>query len=110
MINQNSTLYSSYLDVLINRCFKIIPLFEESNQWLPQYIGSLIYELKGLENVIEGLEDSARFVSLLATLESIYDEALFDDNSYESIRREVFKCIDIIKKLKLKRCDINESI
>lgn len=90
-----------YLDSLINRAFKILPLYEESNEGLFVYIQSLIYEVYGIRYVIKELGASSDYVMLLAILESLSDDAIMiDDRKKEIVKREVFKCIDLIKKIK----------
>ncbi|OAO82584.1 hypothetical protein TAF16_0204 [Anoxybacillus flavithermus] len=52
--------------------------------------------------VVEGFEDNSMFLSLIATLESLLDESLVAEYNIPLIRREVFKCLSIIKKMQQK--------
>ncbi|ARF70770.1 hypothetical protein B7C51_25200 (plasmid) [Paenibacillus larvae subsp. pulvifaciens] len=90
---------SLYLKSLIDRVYKILPLYEEQNEGLFTYIQSLIYELNGFKWIREsGIV--AEYYSLLATLESLSDDAIcFSKENECVIKREVFKCITIIKKI-----------
>lgn len=87
-----------YFDSLINSIFKILPLYEENNVGIKTYVESLLFELKGLENVID-MEDSSEYLSLLSTLDSIKNEVEREDSEKKVIKREVFKCISIVKNL-----------
>lgn len=102
MIRQDNPIIFSYLETLKNRLFKIIPLFEENNEGIYKYIDSLLFELYGMIYVVEGFEDNSMFLSLIATLESLLDESLVAEYNIPLIRREVFKCLSIIKKIQQK--------
>lgn len=95
MINDKNRL-SVYLDILINSVFKILPLYEEKNVGIKTYVESLLFELYGLDKVIN-IENSYEYISLLSTLESIKKEVDNPDSDKKVIKREVFKCISIIK-------------
>lgn len=87
--------FLNYLNFLINRVYKILPISEEEPATLKSYLNSLILELIGSKDLILKLKKDASFLSLIATLQSL------SENQYPHsvIRSEVFKCIDIIKKL-----------
>ncbi len=99
MVDTNSKLFVVYKKSLVDRTYKILPLYEESNEGLFANIQSLVYELHGLLNVIESLNENANFLSLIATLESLSDDSLFFYLDKDIVKREVFKCIDLIKKM-----------
>jgi hypothetical protein len=98
-ITENSTLFVTYKKGLIDRVYKILPLYEESNEGLFANIQSLIYELHGLLRVVDSLNHNYNYLSLIATLESLSDDSLFFEIEKEFVKREVFKCIDLIKKM-----------
>lgn len=85
-----------YLDALINSVFKILPLYEERNDGIQTYIESLLFELYGLDKVFD-IKDSYEYVSVLSILESIKEEVAKENSKKRVIKREVFKCINIIK-------------
>lgn len=85
-----------YLDTLINSVFKILPLYEERNDGIQTYIESLLFELYGLDKVFD-IKDSYEYVSVLSILESIKEEVAKENSKKRVIKREVFKCINIIK-------------
>lgn len=95
MINNKDRLLV-YLDALINSVFKILPLYEEKNVGIETYVESLLFELYGLDKVIK-IENSYEYISLLSTLESIKKNVTNQDSEKKVIKREVFKCISIIK-------------
>lgn len=97
MIRDNKQLIS-YLNKLVDKVFKPLPLFEEKNEGLNTYVDSLLFELYGLQEVIS-LDNSGDYISLLSTLESI--KMGLDEKSIKKqvLRRELFKCIDIIKNM-----------
>jgi len=91
-----------YMNKLVNRVYKILPLYEklEERRGLFKYIQSLLFEFDGLPDFMSDFKNSSEFIVLYATLESLSDEALFDDDNKEVVKREVFKCIRLIEKLK----------
>ncbi|MGD7047082.1 hypothetical protein FZC83_02365 [Rossellomorea marisflavi] len=101
-ISKESSLYLNYLTVLKNRVFKILPLAEENNEGLPKYLDSLLFELYGLQYVIDGVKDSHNYISLMSTLEAVQLEIIEPDIALEFLRSEILKSLNIIDKL-LKR-------
>lgn len=97
MIKNNEKLVI-YLNSVVNSVFKILPLYEEQNVGVEIYVESLLFELYGLEESIE-IEHSYEYISLLSTLESVKKEVAKDDSKKSIIKREVFKCINIIKNM-----------
>ncbi len=80
------------LDRYTNRIFQIIPMNENDDErkTLPIYVSSLIRELTGVSNII--FEEY--FLSIVGTLKGLeYD-------NHDTLKSDVFKLLDIIKKLK----------
>jgi hypothetical protein len=98
-ISRDSTLFNSYLEVSKNRIFKILPLLEESNDGINHYVESLLFELYGLQNVINGVKESHNYLALLCGLESILNEISVKEKDFKFIRSEIFKLIGLIKKI-----------
>lgn len=90
-----------YFDSLINSIFKILPLYEEENVGVEVYVESLLFELYGLDAVID-MEKSYEYTSLLSTLESLKEEVVKEDSEQKVIKREVFKCISVVKNMIVK--------
>lgn len=99
-ITEKSDIFKNYLKLLTDKIYKILPLFEEENEGLFSYVQSLIYELNGTLWAIEELQKNAEYISLIATLESLSNDSIAFDNDHYIIKREVFKCIDIVKKMR----------
>jgi len=97
MINNNEKLVV-YLSTVVNSVFKILPMFEERNIGVQKYLDSLLFELYGLEEAVS-MEHSYEYISLLSTLESVKKEVAKPDSKKTVIKREVFKCINIIKNM-----------
>jgi flagellin-specific chaperone FliS len=72
---------------------------EKNFDTLQVYLESLQVELIGSQNLIKVLRNDVDFISLLSILEYFINNK---DISNVIYKREVFKCINIIKKLKSK--------
>lgn len=85
-----------YLDSnIVDGIYKILStIWRKNNVGLEKYISSLLIELYGFDNVFK--TDEIGYVSLLATLEGIKIEACKKDNK-RTVKREVFKCMEIVK-------------
>lgn len=97
MVKSNEKLVV-YLNTVVNSVFKVLPLYEEQNVGVQTYIESLLFELYGLEESVL-IEHSYEYISLLSTLESVKKEVAKQDSKKPVIKREVFKCINIIKNM-----------
>ncbi len=103
---KNKSRLPIYFDSLINSVFKILPLYEEENIGVETYIESLLFELYGLEKVID-IRDSHEYISLLSTLESVKEEVVKSGSEKRVIKREIFKCIGIVKSVMVKLEKVN---
>lgn len=95
----HNEVYKIYIKTLISKTYKILPLYEEKNDGLPRYVASLILEIEGALYYVEDTSDQQEVVSIIATLESVYDISLFEDVLVEDMKSEVFKCLSIVKRL-----------
>lgn len=86
-----------YVAKLKNSIFKILPLAEEKNDGLLQYIDSLIYEIYGLQYLVEKDKQDI-LMRIVSILEHFYDDFIQPEYDINVIRREVFHCLDLIKK------------
>lgn len=84
----------SYLNRLVSKIFKILPLKEEKCETLDAYIESLLTELIGNVDVLKGTKYDGDILSLVGTLSSLVSE-----DELSVYRQRVFKCIDIVKKI-----------
>ena len=87
-----------YLNSIVNSVFKILPLYEEDNYGIKTYLESLLLELYNLEKAIK-IEHSYEYISLLATLEAVKSEIFKEESKKPVVKREIFKCINIIKNM-----------
>jgi hypothetical protein len=95
---ENNNMLSVYLNSVVNSVFKILPLYEEENYGIKTYLESLLLELYNLEKAIK-IEHSYEYISLLATLEAVKSEIFKEDSKKPVVKREIFKCINIIKNM-----------
>ena len=87
--------YRNYLIDLKNRVFKILPLYEEENECVTEYIDSVCFELYGLRKLIGDLPHGLWYVKSLATLEQLKVELLsFGQN--KKVKKEIFKVLKTI--------------
>jgi len=94
----NSEKLVVYLNSVVNSVFKILPLYEEQNVGVEKYVESLLFELDGLQDVI-AINHSAEYISLMSNLASVKKEVAKSDSKKSVVKREVFKCINIIKNM-----------
>ncbi len=101
---------ANYFNSLLGRVFKILPLYEnlESRKYLFKYIQSLLYEFEGLPDYMNNIKASTDFIIIYSTLEEISNESLFDDDNSDFIKSEIFKCINLIKRILKNVGDCNE--
>jgi len=85
----------NYFNFLVNRIFKILPISEQEPDTLREYLESLLLELSGSKELISELRNDGSFISLLATLQYFIN----NDCTHKVYKREVFRCIDILKKI-----------
>ncbi|MDF2588221.1 MAG: hypothetical protein K0S41_2062 [Anaerocolumna sp.] len=90
--------FCRYFDFLIDKTYKILPLKEENSSTLKSYLESYQRELIGNKELINLLKNEPQFISVLNTMQYLIDE----EYSTSVCRKEVFKCIRILK-------DINEK-
>lgn len=89
---------ANYLNFLIGRVFKILPIFENEPDTLTDYLESLLIELTGAKSIVNKLKHDVLFLSLLSILQYISENKC----DHKVLKREIFKCIGIVEKLKEK--------
>lgn len=87
-------LLSAYKEKLTGRVFKILPMKEENSSTWEVYIESLLHELIGNKELVKELKENAEFLSMLGVL-----EGLINEEDIKVIRREIFNCLNLIKKI-----------
>lgn len=91
----NNNLYINYLNSLISKVYKILPMKEEQNTTTEAYISSLIFELHGFENLLNEYHNDARILTIICILESLKEPNI----SHGVYKSEVFKCISLIEQI-----------
>ena len=89
----------NYLQSLIGRYYKILPLWESGEQSLGIYMQSLRDELIGCKEFVVAIQSDAMFLSLISILQCLIDNPTF---SPHRVKREVFQAISLCNKLKAK--------
>lgn len=86
----------TYLQALIGRIFKILPIYEENPDNSRSYTKLLHCELIGVTNVFYELKDKMDFIDAMSIV-----SFLANDDSYDlpTLRQLVFTAIDCVKKL-----------
>lgn len=87
-----------YLKALIGQFYKILPIKESGEPSLNKYMQSLQREMLGCQNLIIALNNDELFLSLLAVLQYLIE----NDCDTSTVKCEVFKAINICKKLQKK--------
>ncbi len=88
----------NYLEGLVAQFFKILPLKENGEASLNEYMKSLKAELMGCGYLYSNLNYDSMFTSLLGILTFLIE----NECTVREVKREVFKAISICKKLKAK--------
>lgn len=86
-------LHINYMDNLINRVFKILPLKEENSDTVEAYITNLLYELTGNKELIIYLNNDSRYEAILSNLQKL----LSQDTNYRAL---VFNTITLITQIR----------
>lgn len=91
-----------YMRGLVDRFFKILPLWEDNEESLSEYLDSLLLELEGFNGLMYALHDDRDFVTLLAILRYFID---YPETNTHTVKREVFRAISICNKLRARYCE-----
>lgn len=89
---------SKYLNSLIGQFYKILPIKESGEPSLRKYMDSLQREMIGCKDLITALHNDELYLSLLAILQYLIE----NDCDTAVVKTEVFKSINICKKLQKK--------
>lgn len=89
--------YRNYLIQLKDRVWKILPMYEEENETIAEYIESVNFELQGLRGLIGELPHGIWYVKSLATLNQLKVETAEKDRQ-KKVKKEIFKVLNTIDK------------
>ena len=88
-----------FLGDLIGEIYKVLPLKEEKNAFLVDYIDSLLIQLKGATITYPELSSNSKYTSVINSIQYFHD----NDFTERQCKREVFRCINIIQKI---QCEV----
>ena len=91
----------NYFHTLINKFFKILPLYEDKEETLCEYMRNLQIELIGCKSFITELEHDARYISMLSVLEQLiglHSHCGFTIE-HRKIKKSVFQAISFCEEL-----------
>lgn len=94
--------YNQYIDDLINKVFKILPIFEEcvqkstNNKFVPylSYLDKIVTIMTGAEAIFQKKD----FIILVSLFKGMQKRT---DLTKTQIKSLVFHCIDILEKMKV---------
>lgn len=85
-----------YLQNLIDKVFKILPMKEEQCSTLPSYLRSLESELVGCYKLWDELADEPQFLALI----NVVNYLAVEEYDVAVCKREVFKAIHLVESVK----------
>lgn len=97
MIVIDDKIIKKQLQKIVDKIFKILPLYEEKNSTVDSYIESLILEITGFTSKY-GNVGVSDYMSVISTLEGLRG-IIEDKGKQPTVKREVFKCIETINKI-----------
>lgn len=96
----SSRMASNYINALVNKFYKILPIKETNEDTLKPYLESLLREMLGLGELMAFFHDDDRYLTLLCIVRYFIDH----EADIGTVRTEVFRAIGILKKLQKKYC------
>jgi len=84
-----------FLNNITNKIFKILPLKEENNVGFEDYVDSVLIQLVGAKSVFLELENNQNYITIINIVSYIKNNSC----SNKQCKREIFKCLNIIKKM-----------
>ena len=88
-------LHINYLKTLISKIFKILPMKEQNTETVNVHIDSLLSELVGYTSLFTFVNNDARLVTVMSTLQSLKE----CDLQHSVYKREIFKCIKCVEQI-----------
>lgn len=91
--------YVEFLVKLKDAIFKILPLYEDENVHLIEYLDSLVhYELVGIKGLLHELPSDKWYLKTVATLMSLQEQVSTNNTTQAQVKREVFKMLHLLEK------------
>lgn len=92
----DNAMLRNYFRMLINRFFKILPIWEGGDGSVVTYMESLKSELLGCRSLVLAIQSDGEYLTLISTLQDLIDHP---DYTHDKVRRVVFNSISICNKL-----------
>lgn len=92
----NNEFFNNYIEILKNKIFKILPMYESKSDTLKEYIGFLLDELIGCLNLYS-LQDSKIFGTVLSLISFLHCSNSY---SHAQCKSHVLSCINSLDKIK----------
>ena len=99
----------NYFGSLVSRFFKILPMREESEESLTEYIKNFQRELVSCGFFIPSLKNDGTYMEILCTLQFLSDNIYSPDCDFQNIRREVFHGISLCNEMQAHFMDGGEK-
>lgn len=93
------SLAAKYINSMVGRFYKILPMWESGDQTVKMYIASLINELSGSVWLIETLRLDSEYMTMISILRWMIE---LDREDIDDLRREVFHLISICKRISIR--------
>lgn len=87
---------SGYLDRVVGRLYKILPLKESGEVTINEYLDGLKSELIGVEDFCD-LHGSPMFISVIGIVSYLAGD--IDNCEVKKVKREVFRAINLCKRV-----------
>lgn len=78
-----------FLNGLTGSIYKILPLKEDENTFLSEYLDSLVIQLKGAEETYPELSSNVKYIYIVNIVQYFCNHPF----TVKQCKREVFKCI-----------------
>lgn len=88
------------INLLISKIFKILPLKEQGNPKLPEYIDSVSIQLKGALETCMDLADNVQYNRKYIEVLNTINYLKHNDFSVKQCKREIFKCLSILDSIR----------
>lgn len=92
----NREMARNYFRSLVNRFFKILPIWEGGDGSVSLYMDALRSELLGCESIVLAIRNDGEYLSLISILQDLIDHPEYE---HDKVRRSVFSSISICNKL-----------
>lgn len=88
--------YMDYLKILQKSIFKILPLYEESNKYIADYIEDTIDKVIYVKEIIEPLSNGSWYIEILSNLKKL--RILVEvEGQHKKIRKTIFESTNLIE-------------